>query len=67
MIHRGEHVKFACGDWVYDRIDPRHIGQIRAITNSVFATIEWRKNLESELPLRHLVKVAHGDVVGNSD
>jgi hypothetical protein len=55
----GDGVPFGCGDLVVDEADERHVGEIRAIQSSAYATILW---LESgwrsyHVPLRRLRKV----------
>lgn len=46
MIKRGAHTLFHCGDRVYDRRDPRHVGTIRAIM-SPYAILSFSRNLDS--------------------
>jgi hypothetical protein len=50
---RAEWCKYNCGDRVYDRIDPRHIGTVRAI-NGPLAVVVWENRMESELALWRL-------------
>jgi hypothetical protein len=46
---RGAHVKFHCGDRVYDPVDPRHVGRVIAIGTSVLVRVEWENGLISEV------------------
>ena len=56
---RGIVHNFNCGDWVYDPVDPRHVGRIVAIQDGIWATVEWRPGLVSDpLRLTRLVKYA---------
>jgi hypothetical protein len=55
MIKRGDHNPFHCGDRVYDVIDPRHVGTIRAVAPAT-ARVAWDNNLESIVRLRDLRK-----------
>lgn len=32
---------FHCGDLVYDIADERHVGEVRAISSSVYITVRW--------------------------
>jgi hypothetical protein len=38
---RGTHVKFCCGDRVYDPVDSRHVGRVIAVITSVLVRVEW--------------------------
>lgn len=54
---RGLPHNFRCGDWVYDQVDPRHVGRIKVIIDGIWAVIKWDETgLESELRLSHLCK-----------
>lgn len=56
-MSRGLPHSFRCGDWVYDPIDPRHIGRIKLIDSGLFVVVEWRKGLASQLSISHICKV----------
>jgi hypothetical protein len=53
---RGLPHNFRCGDWVYDKVDPRHVGRIKLIRDGISVVVEWRKGLESELRIKHISK-----------
>jgi hypothetical protein len=63
QMSRGLPCPFNVGDWVYDVVDPRHVGRIVLIDSGLFARIEWRKNLVSEaLPIKQLRKVPNTNI-----
>lgn len=53
---RGLKHNFRCGDWVYDKVDPRHVGRIKLIMDGIFVVVVWRKGLESTLRISHIRK-----------
>jgi hypothetical protein len=62
---RGLPHSFHCGDWVYDQVDPRHVGRIKLIDSGLFAVIEWRAGLYSTLRISHIRHAeSEGDHVG---
>ena len=36
-----DHLAFSCGDKVVCIEDPRHVGEVRAISSSVYVTVMW--------------------------
>ncbi len=45
---RGLLHSFRCGDFVYNKLDPRHVGRIATIYDGIWADVEWRKGLIEE-------------------
>jgi hypothetical protein len=55
---RGLKHNFRCGDRVYDKVDPRHVGRIKLIDSGLFVVVEWRKGLYSTLRIN---KIGHAE------
>lgn len=47
---------FGAGQRVYDKTDPRHIGRVEAIHNTLIAKVRWENGWVSEMHVRHLAR-----------
>jgi hypothetical protein len=63
-LRNGMKSEFSLGDLVYDVKDARHIGEVVELDSGIFATVRWRKNLESTLPVSTLRKTQHEEGEG---
>jgi hypothetical protein len=50
---RGDHLKFHCGDHVYNAADPRHVGRIISIAGAI-AEVKWDNGIYETLFLSDL-------------
>lgn len=50
-------IRFRCGDVVYDKADPRHVGVVTAVRNGYSARVVWEETgWISWVPLNDLKK-----------
>lgn len=50
---------FRAGMRVYDKTDPRHIGQVIAIFNTLSARVKWDNGWKSDLPTSCLARAEY--------
>jgi len=59
---RGDWMKLSCGDRVYNKADPRHIGRVEAIRHGSIALVMWEEtDWISRVPIHELVKTTDGE------